>query len=119
MIVLCLLASLPGCRLLRKRKSEAGREAERAAATTEKTIDQDLLLEGEVRFFDQQYDCVVIEYKRGPIPPSGTPLVVLRNERIIGRLRASDLAGGRKAIADVIEGQVAAGDTVRWLPQKP
>ena len=108
--------SLSGCKLLRKGRDQSARDREKPTAIEDQSENQPILLEGEVRYFDRQYDCVVIEYKRGPIPKRGTPLVVIRNGIVIGKLQASDLAGGRKAIADVIEGQVASGDTVRPAP---
>jgi len=104
-----------------KGKTVAGKAALKEKDRSEKTNDGERYPKvtpvfepvGRVASVNVMLQFAVVDFAGGRLPPIGAPLLVYRNGKRVGELRASGPAMGTALVADVIAGDARPGDEVR------
>lgn len=68
---------------------------------------------GKIALVKKQLKYVVVEGAIGEVPPADTVINVYRADKKVGELKVSNQARSNNYAADIIKGDLKAGDTVR------
>jgi len=116
LLLLVVASAAGGCRLFRRGGRDRAQEPEEEAPAAA-VLAVEPAVGGAIVFYKEDFNFVVIEFEPGPMPRVGQDLDVRRDDRVVGRVRANGPFKGRRGVADVIEGLVATGDSVRARSQ--
>ena len=103
MFILAAGLLLTGC----KSTDKGGDSKDGSAEITPATI-----YSGKIAMVKKQLKYVVVEGAIGEVPPVDTVINVYRADKKVGELKVSDQARSNNYAADIIKGDLKAGDTV-------
>jgi len=111
-ILILVVVGLAGCAARRGERQRVGGEVPAAKAPEWVPMDLGAVV-GKVVIVNAGHQFVVVDFRGQRWPGVGTEMAVRRGGKQVGRIRLTEPVRGQFVTADVLEGDLHAGDEVR------
>jgi hypothetical protein len=104
-VILAVCMSVTGCR--------SGKKGKKKELTDQAVVTPVRAYTGAIVLVNPTLRYVVVEGMIGDLPPKGIPLEVYRGENKVGDLTVSEQRRDMNFAADIVNGLIQVGDTIR------